>query len=458
MLFPGSLRLRLILLASVVVLIAIAPAWLVLSSIFERHVESRITSELTDHLNQLIVNFREPKDGKPVLTRPLPDPGFNRPFSGTYWQISDKDGVLLKSRSLWDFNLRENHPVSELPKLHSHDLQGPEGSQLFSVIQNVTLDAGDGEKEYLIIVSLDHKEITRSVQDFSQDLLLMLSGLVLVFFIALWVQVSVGLRPFSQMKKELLELRQGRRQKLMESYPVEIKPVIQEINNFITSRELSAEYGRSRASDLAHGLKTPLAILTAESRRLVKQDQFESAEVLRQQISSMRRHVDHELARAKIQNIQHHRLKKAHVMSNVEKIISTLNNLPNMKRIEWRVDIPDDLHVMMESGDFMEVCGNLLENAQKWAKSKVDVRAHRAENGSVVLRIEDDGPGVSEDKFKTMLKRGRQLDETVSGSGLGLAIVSDMLSAYQYRMEPYQSAIGGLGMRLMLRSEAAATR
>ena len=445
-----SLRQRLVFLATGILLVSLVAAWYVLANLFEVHVEQRVQSELTNHLNQLIVSLREPQPGKFKLKKPLSDPRFSKPFSGLYWQVSDKNGVILKSRSLWDFNLDEGPSSRSSNGLQEYTIRGPENSKLFSVVQNVIMDAGSGEKFFLMTVSLDHMEITKAVDRFSYDLALALLMLAVVLIIAVLIQVSIGLLPLKQLQNEITELQEGKRQSLTSDYPVEIMPVIEEINDFLQSREISAERGRARAGDLAHGFKTPLSILSAQARRLEKAGQQESTIIIRQQISTMNQHVERELARAKLQSIQPRTNARTNIQEDIDKLVSTFRQLPSDKDIIWQTEIPAGLEIHMESGDFKEVCGNLLENARKWATATVSIRARKSGSNRITLEIEDDGPGVDPDDMKQILQRGKRLDETIQGTGLGLAIAKDIMQAYNFHLEPYSAKSGGLGMRLFI--------
>ena len=449
------MRRRLVFLAGIVLLLAMAAAWYGLSNLFEQHVERRVQFELTNHLNQLIVSLKHNGKGEYTLTKPLSDPRFLQPFSGLYWQIIGKEGVILKSRSLWDFNLDLDKVPRNINGLHEYTIAGPENSTLFSIVQNVRLDAGDGEKWYLMTVSLDHVEISRAVQSFSVDLSLALLLLAGIFILALVVQVWIGLSPLKQMEREIRELQDGKRQKLTGTYPEEIAPVVREINEFITMQELSTERGRRRAGDLAHGFKTPLTILAATARQLEEQGASRSASLLRQQIALMNHHVERELARAKIGIAPHRTSESTPVKPVIEKIIATLKHVPRERPIDWRLDAPVHLAVRMERGDLTEICGNLLENAHKWAHKAITVSARTGGDDTVIIEIEDDGPGVPREQFELMLQRGKRLDETVRGNGLGLAIVTDIMAAYKYRLEPYHNSRGGLGMRLNMAAGAA---
>ena len=445
-----SLRRRLIFLASGILLVSLLAVWVSLSHLFEQHVEHRIQSEMTNHLNQLILSVKEPTPGKFKLKKPLSDPRFHEPFSGLYWQVSYNKKAVLKSRSLWDFTLDEGPQSQAVNGLQEYSIKGPEKSTLFSVVQNVIIDAGSGEKTFLMTVSLDHMDITKAVSNFSYDLGLVLTALAIVFIFAVLIQVYVGLSPLRQMQKEITKLQRGERQSLTGIYPEEIMPVVEEINSFISAQEISAERGRARAGDLAHGLKTPLSILSVEARRLEKAGLQDSTIVLRQQITTMNRHVERELARAKLQSIQPRMSKKTNILDDINKLITTIDHLPANDQVNWNIDISPGLYVQMDSGDFKEVCGNLLENARKWTHKNINITVRHEGQDKIIFEIEDDGPGVQKSQLGIITQRGKRLDETVQGTGLGLAIANDIITAYNFDLEPFSSKIGGLGIRLLM--------
>lgn len=448
----GSLKQRLAVLAGLVLIAALFAAELGLTHLFRLHVEKREQAELTDHFNQLVINLQVSQAGKPKLSRDLSNPRFAKPLGGLYWQIFDPHGKsLLKSRSMWEFSFKADQLTSAGPILRHNKIDADEGNRAFAVYQIVSLDTATGKHQYLLVVGVDNEEIQTAVADFSQELGWSLAGLALVLITMLFVQIYIGLLPLERLRREIVQLQEGQRQQLTGNYPREVLPVISEINDFIREREETAIKARERAANLAHGFKTPLTVLSGEVRKLEEKKQQDHAIAIRMQIATMNRFVERELTRAKLQAVSSRKHEKTNISAAVGKVIDTLDQLPTTGAITWQVDIPQSLDVQMERSDFMEVCGNLLENAVKWSQKNIAVRAEIEKNNVAIIEIYDDGPGVEPEKWEAIFRRGNRLDSATPGSGLGLAIVDDIMKTYGGVLSPFQSPLGGLGIRLMFR-------
>ncbi len=443
-----SLRLRLVLISVSVFLAALALFAWQLTYMFEQHVERRIFRELDNHLSQLLTLIKRDAKGRIVLARPLADPRFVRPYSGLYWQVNDDRSVVARSRSLWDFALDVTPDMPGRGLVHEYTMKGPEGGPLYAVVRAVWLDLGDGEKRYIVTVAQDHREITAAVREFRQDLVWGLLMLLGVLMLALVLQLWLGLKPLDALRRQVAEIRAGRRRRLGDRTITELKPLVEEINALLAAQERTLQRARSRASDLAHGMKTPLSILAAQARKLARMGVREVAEEVRRQVNALRQHVERELARAKIHGLRTGKPRRTQVRPQVEAIIQALSGLRAENPVQWHLEIDPRMEVPMERGDFLEVAGNLLENACKWANRHIRVHAGTDASGRPVLTVEDDGPGVPEEKYGEILKRGKRLDESVQGTGLGMAIVHDVIDTYGYELIFYRAALGGLGVRI----------
>jgi signal transduction histidine kinase len=443
-----SLRLRLVFISVSVFLTVLALFAWQLSYMFEQHVERRIFRELDNHLGQLITLLRKNDKGRIVLSRPLSDPRFSQPYSGLYWQINDETGVRGRSRSLWDYALDVKPDMPGRGLVHEYTLKGPEGGPLYAVVRAVWLDLGDGEKRYVITVAQDHREISAAVAEFSSDLIWGIVMLLAVLLLALAVQVWLGLRPLDHLRRQVAEIRAGRRERLGEGTISELQPLIEEINALLAAQARNMQRARSRASDLAHGMKTPLSILAAQSRKLSRMGLRDVAQEIHRQVQALRQHVERELARAKIHGLRTGRPRTTRARPQIEAIVQALAPLRAEDPVEWHLDIAPDATVPMERGDFLEIAGNILENACKWARRHVRVRVETDAAGRVHLVVEDDGPGVPESQHAEIFKRGKRLDESVQGTGLGMAIVHDVIDSYGYGIAFHRSPLGGLGVRV----------
>ena len=448
---PKSLRLRLILLSVLVILPALAIFAWQLSWEFEQDVERRVHRELENHLNQLIAQVEFAPGGAPKVSRPLSDPRFAKPLSGLYWQINEADRAVARSRSLWDSALRITPAMLTRSGVHEYTLKGPRGEELYALVRGVWLDGGGGERRYIFTVALDHGDISSAVRAFGHQLYAGLAMLAVILLAALLVQVSWGLQPLAAIRRQLARIRAGQKESLDDPGLEELAPLTDELNALLAAQRKAMESARARAADLAHGMKTPLAILSAKARELKERGLSGEAEEIARQVRVLSRHVERELARVKIHGDRPGMAPVSDGAEAVRAIVKALAPLRENGEVSWELHVPDHVPVPMEKGDFMELAGNILENACKWARSRV--RVHLGEEGGAGVRllVEDDGPGVAENDYETMLVRGGRLDESVQGTGLGLAIVRDIVESYGYGLEFGPSRLGGLAVRIDFR-------
>ena len=223
--------------------------------------------------------------------------------------------------------------------------------------------------------------------------------------------------------------------------PAEVRPLVEEVNALLDAQEREIERSRSRAADLAHGLKTPLAALAADAARLRDRGETALAQDIEAVGDAMSRHVDRELARARVRGAVRHRDSHSTALAPlVRSLVATLSRTPFGMRVTFEQHIADDAQVPLDRTDLAEVLGNLLENAARHAAQRVRIGA---DSGASIV-IEDDGPGISPAQWPRVLERGTRLDERGEGAGLGLAIVQDVLTAYGWRLDLAKSQLGGL--------------
>ncbi len=450
---PRSLTLRLLALYAAILAASLALFAWQLSRLFEHHVERRIHAELENHMLQLIPQFYKRPDGRFGLRRPLSDPRFTRPYSGFYWQVDDAKGkVLARSRSLWDTALQLSPARLSREGLQEYVIKGPRKADLFALVRGVWLDAGDGERRYIFTLAVDHGEISTAVDEFRHDLYLALALLAGVLLLGVAGQIWLGLKPLRALRGRIARIRAGKSRTLPDEDTLrEIRPLTAELNALLAENRKEAERARARAADLAHGMKTPLAILAAQGRDLKARGAQDAAAVIHQQVRALSAHVEHELARARMQGKRHGKRPQTPVRKNIEAIIQALEPMTGDVPLTWHVDIPPDALVPMERGDFLELAGNLLENAAKWARGHVSVSIRRNSAAALALVIEDDGPGVPQDRYDEILQRGRRLDEKTPGTGLGLAIVKDLAQRWDFELRLFRAALGGLGVAVVFR-------
>lgn len=427
----GSLRLRLFLGGALSIIAALALAALGLVLLFEKHVERRIESELGVYLDQIIANLDRDGDGALVVADVLADPRFDQPLSGLYWQVRAKDAVL-RSRSLWDGDLPL--PSDELTDgvVHRHRIIGPAGAELLALERSVRLPARLGNASVRAAVALDTREIAAATRAFAADLLPYLGVLAAVLIAAAYAQVTFGLSPLATIRKRLAGIREGNATRLGKAFPKEVQPLAAEVDALLEAREQEAERARSRAADLAHGLKTPLQVLAGDVARLRQKGEADIAAEIEQVATAMRRHVERELARARMKSGVS--TARANVREVIDRVLAVVMRTPDGARLAWTVECPPQLLARIDADDLAEAIGNLVDNAARHARRAVRVEA-RAEDRRVKLLISDDGPGIPPERMSEVLARGGRLDESGTGAGLGLAIVQEIADAWAGRLE-----------------------
>jgi len=261
--------------------------------------------------------------------------------------------------------------------------------------------------------------------------------------------VKKAFSPLDALRHRLAEVRRGKESSIGGSYPAEIQPLIDELNALLVHGERTVARALAKAGDLAHGLKTPLAVLSAEAETLEAAGRHEAARVLSEQIDRMRRQIDYQLAQARAASAGSPLRDRAPVAAAVEGLVRTLRRLHADREIDIRTAVEADAVFRGRAEDLEEMLGNLMENACRWAASRVGVECAASASRLVVI-VDDDGPGLAAPLRETVLRRGVRADETGPGSGLGLAIVADLAELYGGSIVLRDSPAGGLRARLEL--------
>ena len=271
-------------------------------------------------------------------------------------------------------------------------------------------------------------------------LLLMIGGFLLV---------RRGLAPVAELRRRLEAVRDARAARVEGCYPSEVQPLVDDLNALLAHREAVVQRALAKAGDLAHGLKTPLALLAQEGERAAAAGDTELAAGITQQVEKMRRQVDYHLAQARAAASGATPGTRAEVLVSAAGLARTLKRLHAGRELEIVVAVDPALAVQVEREDLDEMFGNLLDNACKWCRSRVTLGAELA-GGRVIALVDDDGPGLAAEACEKVLQRGVRADEAAPGSGLGLAIVRDLAELYGGRIELSRSPLGGVRARLEL--------
>ena len=302
----------------------------------------------------------------------------------------------------------------------------------------------------VVAVAADLARVSNATVGFARDLSLALGLLGLVLALATTVQVTLGLQPLKALQQGISDVRAGRIHHLPQAAPAEVQPLVEEVNALLDAQEREIERSRGRAADLAHGLKTPLAALTGDARRLREAGQDEIARDIESVADSMSRHVDRELARARSLGAMRRKAGLSTELAPlVRALIATLARTPASARVTFEQHVPDNLSIPMDRTDLAEVLGNVLDNAARHANERLRISARNVPDGAVIV-IEDDGEGIPPAARGSVVERDIRLDEKEEqGAGLGLAIVQDVLETYGWRLALGKSEVlGGLAVTL----------
>jgi signal transduction histidine kinase len=438
---PVSLRLRLLIAAMLAIFLALALAWTGLNLMFQRHVEQREATVLIRQAERIVAGITIGLDGKPVLQNPPRDPRFDEMAGGLYWQVSFPAGAL-HSASLWDQSL----PLPARPdaaQWRTRTITGPFNERLLVVERRVRFDRTS--PAVLIQVAETDADMRRAYAEFGWELAGSLFLLWTVLAIAAWVQVMLGLRPLDRLRTEMERLRRSPAARLPAGSPNEIAPLITAINALADAREHDLSRARRRAADLAHSLKTPLSVLSAQSRKARAAGAEEAADGLDRAISVVGAALEAELTRARsaAARAAAEAVSEAPALKVTEALIAVIERTERGESVIFDTDIDPALRLPLAEEDLAEMLGALIENAARHAR-----RRERIRGGGTWISVEDDGPGIDLSKMESALRRGQRLDEAGTGHGLGLAIVRDLTEATEGDITLGRSELGGLAVTL----------
>jgi len=431
-------------LAVIWVVASLIAAGLALQYLFSINIERTTRQDLEAALSRLAAVI-VPTTTIPSLSVPLPDPRYATPFGGRYWQVEALDnGEIARSRSLWDFVI--DAPASDNAV---HYDTGPDNRHLILLTRRLEIEGEEGSRAYLVTVGEDHGPLHEAAQRFGRDVtqvLLLLGGLIIL---AAWLQIRLGLAPIRRVKVAIEAVRRGEVNRLEGRFPSELNPLVQEVNGLLEARETMMDRARARAADLAHGLKTPLAAVDGIANRIREKGGQEDADLLQDLTFEMSERIDYQLRLAALRVRTSAHAARSSLNTAVIRTLTVLKKTGRGERLHWIAELTDDCWVDIHRQDLMELVGVTLENAAKWASSRVTVRTS-CDDGQAVVEVCDDGPGIPEEQLQTLGVRGRRLDESLPGSGLGLAIAAEILDINRGSMSFSRAQIGGLIVTLRL--------
>jgi signal transduction histidine kinase len=441
----GSIAASLFWLSAGWLVVALVATGFLLTDLYSRALDTSLSETLEFHVESLAGDLLE--SGDPLSQAiALTDPRFDRPRSGWYWTIRDEDGQLYNlSTSVVGIVLPPVQGSADASGLRTGVVDDAFGTRIRVVERAVTI----GAKTYEIVVTGSLSEVLKLVDDFRGQTFIVLGAVGAMLAIMSVIVARIAMRPISRLSKAIERVREGDAVAVDGAYPNEIAPLAEEVNELLRSNAQIIERAKSQVGNLAHGLKTPIAVLRNEAA--AKKGAL--ADVVTAETEKMSTMVSTYLERARLA------ARTSVVGKKADSTMIMLRLTRVMRKIHPDVTVafqrPDASLPWFrgDEADLEEMAGNLLDNACKWSKGQVGVRlsAERGDTGVMLLiRIDDNGPGLSEEDAHKVLRRGVRLDEKTPGSGLGLDIVKELVDVYGGSLQLTRSALGGLLVELRL--------
>ena len=440
-----SLRKRAWISGGIAALVSLTVGTLLLYSFLNQRVLLRFDAALVDRHTQVVVALTSVAGDPGLLGDLLLDPTYQTPFSGRYWQVTGSDGTIYASASLLDATLPT--PGAVAPSLTVVDTANAEVEEVRLAEQLITLEDGS---TWTVAVAESMAELNAERLETRRSLIVAFALVAVIGLASVLFQTATVVGPLNRLRRDVAQ-RWDKDEELVEAdYPEEVAPLVADINGLLArNREIVAR-SRRQAADLAHALKTPSAILRNELTLLAEgsHDMDKALDALDRVDAQLGR----SLARLRASNSGEATQARTDLSHSVDRFARMFGMMAKREGKAFEVASEPGLTIRMDAQDFEEVLGNLLDNALKWCRSTMSLRA-RTRAGGIEIVIEDDGPGIPEADRAEAMKSGARLDTSKPGTGLGLAIAGDLLQAYGATIALEESqGLGGLAVRITLPS------
>jgi len=437
----ASIASRLVLGSTVIIIASLAGAAIALPALYRDGLERTLDIDIEYYLGKLIDRVGSDDRGGLKEDEPMTERDFESAYSGYYWQIVGEGKVVLSSRSLGGKILATRTP-DKLDAEINYDIQflgAPGGPQNLRAASR-RLTAPSVNKDLTYTVATIRTDLDDSVADFRLTIVVAIVGLGMVLVGTVFLQLRYGLKPLRRIPAALSGIRSGETDRLTGPFATEVEPLAREINALLDHNSEVVERARTHVGNLAHALKTPLAVLTNEAAG--REGEF--AKIVVGQVGIMREQVDHHLSRARMAARAGILGARTSVMPILEGLARTLEKIYRERNITLTVEGPPEIAFRGERQDLEQMLGNLLDNGCKFARTRVAAKVIALEGARLRIEIADDGPGVPSEHRRAAQKRGIRLDESAPGSGLGLSIVKDIAEIYGGSIAMDEAKLGGL--------------
>jgi signal transduction histidine kinase len=441
--FHQDFRTRLVIGTALWIVVGQCVSGFVLASILRGVVTSQFDRDLSDHTRELAGLVSVDEELAPVVKRDMSDPRFKPTGSGLFWQVQLQNGKTLRSSSLQDALLLPSGP--EMESSEPAIVEGPTGPMRL-MRKLVHLDHLSEPVD--IRVGVEERLIDQEMARFSLPLIASLGTVAIGLFGAAYIQITYELQPLVRIRQAVTAVRAGRTNQLPDDLPLDVMPLVKELNAMITANLGMVERARALAGSLAHALKMPLAVLMEEARELKERGHAEAAQLLFEQCSQMTLLIDYQTARA-------HASARANAgafskpADIIQYVVDACMRLHADGQKTFAFEGPKDLVVTCDPNDLTEMIGNIVDNAAKWSRQHVLVTLVDLRD-AVQIVVEDDGPGIPEEQREAVFGVGIRLDEEKPGTGLGLAITHDLVTLYGGRLWIESSRYDGAAVNISL--------
>lgn len=440
----NTLAFRIIALSGVWLIIALVFTGLMLIRDHRDHTAEHIDAHIQMHLEELFAASQFTDDGQFRLVFQPSDPRYREPFSGWYWEVRQAGQTLKHSPSLRgkSLALKDWQPTGEVV---IREVPGLNQEVLRTHLVQLKIDPNWDPLVFISTAPID--DIKEDVIDYTNHILFNFTALGIGLMLAVVLQVRVALKPLKAISTRISEIRAGKDTKLPVEQLEDVQPLVDELNNLLDHNAVLVKRARNQLGDLAHSVKNPLAVIKNAAHDLEE----EQRKLILQQADDIGKSIDHYLSRARTYGTEKVLGSRSSIKTATEDLVYA------MQRIYQDRNLVFDLSRLMgcwfkgEEQDLEEMLGNLIDNASKWANSRVQVSCSTT-GGRLGILVDDDGPGIDKAEFGNVMRRGHKLDESKPGHGQGLGIVKDIAALYGGSLTLARSSLGGLQAHLELPS------
>ncbi len=442
----GSLSTRLLAITAVMLVAAFGITIVVLDLVFRGSAEEALADQLDTQVFALIGAVEPDEVGNLTIPQRLLEPRLGNPGSGLYAEILDASGLpLWRSSSAVGLDLATGATLNAGQRTLTR-LSLADGTRALMLGVAINWELGPtATPAFQVFVAADLAASERQLGEFRSQLFGWFSGVMFILLVAIWLAIRFGLQPLRRMSGEIAEIEKGRREALSDEYPLELEGVGRGFNTLLRSERQRMERYRTTMDDLAHSLKTPLAVVRTE----VEAGHPERA-TLQAQVSRMQSVIDYQLKRAAAMGPRSLAARPVPLLPVLTELAASLRKIHRDRSVACELKVPEGCSYPAEQGDLYEILGNLMDNAWKWCRSRIVVTVQSGDGLSVV--VADDGPGIPDGQTEAVLARGIRADQRgdVPGQGIGLAVVREIVGLYGGNLRIGRAALGGAEITIHL--------